>query len=154
MSKISERVESLSRKIMEGLEMDIQTGIAKERGSLYEENLPEGITATTVEAVKTYDADYVSASAYAFGQMANKAAQDNPQLTTGTCSLQGGYKDVVTHSWNRQRTYPNRLAGDGAEVVKHGVLTTVFETRAGKNAGQLKSVRDLIAQQMEEIAKS
>jgi hypothetical protein len=156
MSKITDSVLALSNKIMEGVELDAKTGIAKEKSetSLYDANLPEGIKPETVVVIKDYDADFVAASAHAFGQMANQAAQSDTGFTNASLSLRGGHKDTISHTWDRSRTYPNRLAGDGAEVTKHGVLSTTFETRAGKNTGQLKSVRDLIAQQMEELSKA
>jgi hypothetical protein len=67
MSKITDSVLSLSTKIMEGLDLDTKTGVAKEKSetSLYDANLPEGVKPETVEVIKNYDADFVAASAHA-----------------------------------------------------------------------------------------
>ena len=160
MSKVAESVLALAEKLMTSIELDTKTGVGTERGtdgngkSLYDCHLPSSLTPQVVEDVKTYDAEFVAASAYAFGQLANKAASGDKDFQTATLSMRGGHKDTITHAWDRTRTYTNRLAGDGAEVVKHGVISTTFETKAGKNAGMLKNVRDLIASQMEELAKS
>lgn len=158
MSKVAESVLALADKLMTSIELDTKTGVGTEKGtdgkSLYDSHLPGSLTPQVVEEVKSYDAEFVAASAYAFGQLANKAASGDKDFQTATLSLRGGHKDTITHAWDRNRTYTNRLAGDGAEVVKHGVISTTFETKAGKNAGMLKNVRDLIASQMEELAKS
>lgn len=158
MTKIAQNVLTLAEKLMSSIDIDTKTGVGTEKGtdgkSLYDSHLPETLTPQVVEEVKSYDAEFVAASAYAFGQLANKAATEDKAFQTATLGMRGGHKDTITHAWDRTRTYTNRLAGDGAEVVKHGVISTTFETKAGKNAGMLKSVRDLIASQMEELAKS
>jgi len=156
MSKIAPHILQLADKIEQDMELDSKTGIGKESGdiSLYDKYLPDSLTPAIVQEVKEYDATFVPASTLACGRMANKAAAEDPNFVAATFTMKGGHKDTIIHGWDRQRTYANRLAGDGAEVTKHGVITTTFETRAGKNAGQLKSVREQVASMMEELAKS
>jgi hypothetical protein len=47
---------------------------------------------------------------------------------------------------NRQKTYVNHLTGNGEPVIKHGVLTTEYQVSGGRNSGQLKHVREELAE--------
>lgn len=157
MGKLSDDILAFAKKAEAKMEIDRQTGIGKDTtdNSLFE-SLMEGedVNMGDVERVDNYRTKFVAGVTYAYGQVANRLAAEDPAFSTATIELKAGHKDNLTINWDRQRTYPNRLAGDGAEVTKHGVTSITLETRAGKNAGALKSVRELISSQMEELAKS
>ena len=145
---LSDDVAGLSKKIQTELIYDKETKIVSEKekaGSCYEENLPEGITPAVVKALSDYNSTYVAAGVHAFGTIAVAAMAKDKSLDRVSGEIKMGHRDVLSATIDRQRQYANHLGG-GEQIVKHGVVTPDYEVRAGKNAGQLKIARQLIAE--------
>lgn len=145
--QLKENVLALSKKIEAGLTIDKKTGVGSESVDLYEQNLPEGVTMQQVTDVSDYNTTFIAASTHAFGKIAVEAMQSNKKLDSATAEIKMGVKDTLSINVDRSKTYTAQL-GDkkGEPITKMGVVTTAYDVRAGKNGGQLKVARALIAQ--------
>lgn len=141
---LTAEVLALSKKMQEKLAYDkAATAVteSKEGTSLYDENLPDGFTPPMVKTIKDYDATFIAAGLHAAGTLIAGAMAKDKKLERATAELRMGHKDSVSFTVDRSKTYSNHLVGDGQEVTKYGVATTVYDVRAGRNAGQLKAAR-------------
>lgn len=141
-----ETVLALSKKIEAAVSLS-DDGVIKEKdaGKVYEENLPAGVTVDLVQKVNDYDAEFVAAGAHAFGSIAINAMAENKNLKEVTGELKTVDKNKASYSIERSKEYTNHLQG-GEKTVKYGVVTTSYEIRAGKNSGQLKAVKNELAE--------
>lgn len=140
---IKTEVLQLSESIQGEIELDTNTGIGSEKspGDAYKKNLPEGLTIEQVKTVNQYDANFIAASAHAFGQLSVKAMKDN-DLAQTTASIKTVDKNRVNLTVDRERVYKDHLRDSGKETTRYGVVTVNYEVRAGKStSGQLKQTR-------------
>jgi hypothetical protein len=144
--KISPEVESMAKVIEKHIEIDSKTGNGTEKESVFEKTLPDDLSIETVKKVNDHNSNFIAAGAYAFGQMAIKAMSKNASLEEADLKLKMAGRDHVEYHMNRQKTYANHLTGNGESVVKYGVLTTEYQVSGGRNSGQLKHVRDELAE--------
>jgi hypothetical protein len=142
-----EEVVNLSAKIEAAIMIDTDAGIIKEKepGKVYEQNLPDGLTLDLVEKINNYDTVFVAAGAHAYGNMAIKAMAENKGLKQVTGELKTIDKNKASYSVERSKEYVNHLQG-GEKTTKYGVTTTSYEIKAGKNSGQLKTVKNELAE--------
>lgn len=145
-ANLKEDVLDLAKKIEEGIEFDKKSGMGTETGNLYETNLPADLDIDTVKRVSDYNTTFIAAGAYAFGRIAVNAMSTSKGLERATLELKVGTRDSVAVTVDRTKEYTNRLDDSNSKIVKHGVVTTNYEVRAGKNAGQLKAARMAIAE--------
>jgi len=146
---LEKEVLELASKIEKDLVIDKKTGLVTENKSLYEENVPEGLTVEVIEKVADYNTKFIAAGAFAFGNIAINAMASNKSLDNATATFKMIDKDSVSYNLERHKVFNNHL-GNGEAIDKYGVITTSYDVRGGKNAGQLKTARKLIA----EIASS
>lgn len=144
-AQLKEDVLELATKIEAGLTMDKKSGVATASEDLYEQNLPEDLTMEEVKKVSDYNTTFVAAGTYAFGKLSVDAMSGNKGLEKTTGEIKMGVKDTLSFSMDRRKEYVNHLTG-GDKTVKFGVVTSAYEVRAGKNAGQLKVARTMIAE--------
>lgn len=140
-NKVSDNVTDLAKKLMDKIKVDEKTGVGTAEEGIYKDTLPEGITMKTVEAIKRHDRDFIAAGAEVFGTLAIEAMAKNKKLEEASLSIGMSKVDSVTYHVDRHRQYQNHLSGDGKPVDKFGILTTTYEAKGGKNAGDLKKVR-------------
>lgn len=153
-NKPSKEVLNLSAEMKKAMKVDKATGIGEAEESLYKNLLPEGLTMKTVTAVKDHDRDFIAAGALAFGELAIEAMSSNNKLTNASLNVPMTKLDNVSYNMERHREYKNHLTGHGAVVDKYGILTTTYEVKGGKNAGDLKKVRvDLQEMAAKKLAK-
>lgn len=147
-AKVKAEVLALAETIEAGLLHEKKSTVIteKEEGSLYEANLPEGLTPEIVNAVSDYNTTFVAAGAHACGKMAVEAMAKDKTVTEITGQIKMGKRDKVGYTIARSKEYENRLAGDGVKTEKFGVVTTSYEVQGGTNKGQLKAVRNLIGE--------
>lgn len=138
-------VVALSTKLQSGIKVDAKAATVTVADDLYKNNLPTGVTMEAVKAVSDYNTTFVAAGAHAFGVAAVEAMKDNKKLDRLTTDIPMGVKDNVSYTVDRVKEVPNRF-GNGETLIKHGVVTTSYEVRAGKNGGQLKAARTLIGE--------
>lgn len=139
-------VAALSTKISEGIKIDAKAATATAGESLYKDNLPEGLTMETVKSVSDYNTTFVAAGAHAFGEAAVAAMKGSKNLDRISVDIPMGVKDHVSYTVDRIKEVANRFGTGDATIIKHGVVTTSYEVRAGKNSGQLKAARQLIGE--------
>lgn len=142
---LKDSVIELAKKIEAGLTIDKKTGVGNAEDGLYKANLPEGLDMNTVKLVSNYNADFVAAGAFAFGKMAVDTMAKDKSLTKCTAEIKMAGRDSVTHNVDRRREYTNHL-GNGEKTEKFGVVTSIYEVKAGKNSGALKTARALVAE--------
>lgn len=139
--KVSEGVLDLAAKLKGKIKVDQATGVGEAEDTIYKDLLPEGLTLKTVEQVKRHDRDFIAAGAQVFGELAIEAMTKNKKLEEAQVSIGMTKMDNVSYHMDRHRQYPGHLTGDGKPVDKYGILTTTYEIKGGKNAGDLKKVR-------------
>ena len=139
--KISEGVLDLTAKLKGKIKVESDTGVGNAEDNLYKDLLPEGLTLKVVEQVKRHDRDFIAAGAQVFGDLAVEAMVKNKKLTEASVHIPMTKMDSVNYHLDRHRQYQNHLTGDGTPVDKYGILTTTYEIKGGKNAGDLKKVR-------------
>lgn len=149
------RILELATAIQTGVEINKETGLGseKEPNSIFAANLPEGLTVEIDQQLSEYKTDLGAAAVYASGQLAIDAMKANKALERVTVEIGMGGKDSFTTNVDRQKAFNNHLTGSG-EVIKYGVISTGYETIAGKNAGQLKKAKVAIGElALETLAK-
>lgn len=143
-ASVKDEVLEMAAKIEAGITMDAKTGEGKEDG-LYETTLPEHLTMETIKAVSDHNTTFIAAGAYAFGKLAIDAMKDNKDLPSANLEVKMGGRDTVSYNVDRSKEFSNHL-GDGVATIKHAVVTTSYDVRAGKNGGQLKAARQAIGE--------
>lgn len=139
--KVSEGVLDLAAKLKGKIKVDQATGVGEAEDTVYKDLLPEGLTLKTVEQVKRHDRDFIAAGAQVFGELAIEAMTKNKKLEEAQVSIGMTKMDNVSYYMDRHHQYPGHFTGDGKPVDKYGILTTTYEIKGGKNAGDLKKVR-------------
>lgn len=147
--EISEAVLEMAKAIEAELTLDNKTGIVAAGEGIYEKTLPENLTIDTVKAVSTHNANFVAAGSYAVGSMAVAAMAKHKNLERVSSEIKMAGKDVLNVAVERSKDFVNHLKrdekGEPEKSIRFGVVTTGYEVRAGKNAGELKKVRSAIA---------
>lgn len=144
---IKPEIITMSKVIGASLTSDKKEGTIVAAPDVFEKTLPETLTMETVNAVREHNTTFVAAGAHAFGTAAIDLMSSNKKLDRVAVEMGMGGKDSVAYTMDRSKTTTDHLHGKG-EIIKYGVMTTVLENVAGKNAGQLKAVR----KEMGEIA--
>lgn len=146
-SSVNEEVLALSTVIKSGITIDAKAGTAKAADGIYEKNLTEGLSMEIVKAVSDYNTTFVAAGAHAFGEAAVESMKGHKSLDKLTVDIPMGHKDSVTYTVDRSKTMPNRFSDKPDDTItKHGVVSTTYDVRAGKNGGQLKAARSHVGE--------
>jgi hypothetical protein len=140
-----ENVLELSKKIDTAVTFSDGTIRETNPGDVYKQNLPAGLTIDLVQKVNDYDAEFVAAGAHAFGSIAINAMAEDKSLKHVTGELKTVDKNKASYSIERSKEYVNHLQG-GEKTTKLGVTTVNYEIKPGKNSGQLKAVRNELAE--------
>ena len=135
---------ALAEAIRTDLSIDAQ-GTGTSKIDLYNTHLPEDLTPQIVTRVSDYNSTFTAAGTYAFGQVSAEAMRADPNLTKTGIDIPMG-NDTLKIGVERERSWKNPTAPDGPRVVKHAVVSTAYEVRAGRNAGQLKAAREAISE--------
>lgn len=136
----------LSKKILDNVEIDSKTGKGVEKENCFLQNLPATVTEEAVKDLEDYRTTYSSAATHAFGSLSIQALEKNADLSKTEIDLSFGVKDKLELSFDRSRSYPNTIAGNGEKIVKFGVVTAGVTMAATHNAGELKKVKNLLGQ--------
>ena len=146
--EISAEVLAISKSARAAMSVDKSTGIAsvKEDVDLFKENMPDTVTMEMVKAVGNYKANYIAGIGHALGQVAVEAMASNKKLdeVTGVFNMSG--RDRAKFTVQRSREFVNQMNPEGPKIVKHAPITVSLQEKHGKNGGQLKAVREAIAE--------
>lgn len=152
---IKEEVSSLADKI----QADISKAAAAKTNidnSLYEGNLPEGITKEIDNTVREYRQNFHHASGLSYGRAMVELAAKDKKLEGGNISIGMGGKDSIEYAFKTKEEFVNRMDKENpVTVVKHGYMVPKL-TIAGTagSSGQLSAVRKTIgALAAEKLAK-
>lgn len=137
---IKPEVLAMSKIISSAMTADKKEGTITYNEKVFAKTLPDTLTEETVNAVREHNTTFVAAGAHAFGTAAIELMTANKKIDRIATEINMGGKDNVSYSIDRSKTSVDHLHGKG-EITKYGVLSTVLETVAGKNGGQLKAVR-------------
>jgi len=143
MSKeLNPAVVELSARLVKGITIAKDHTVSV-NDDLYTSTLPEGLTKAIVEQVSDHNAVFIAASGDAFGKLATQAMVKDKSLAELTVVIPTVRKDHVDQTFTRTVVSTNAFAKTEAEkqVTKHGVLSTSYSIRAGKNKGDLQAVR-------------
>ena len=143
---IKPEVLEMSGKILECLKIDGRNGAITAEDNTFEKTLPEDLTMDIVNKVSDHNTTFVSAGIHAMGRMAIDAMSQHKNLDSASGTINMGGKDTLAATIDRSRTYANRLQEGATDVVKYGVTDVDYTVVAGKNAGQLKKVRQAIGE--------
>jgi|ERR1035437_6215901 hypothetical protein len=138
-------VIAISTEMQKGITIDAKAGSSVAKEDIYEKTLPEGLTLDIATKLSDHNANFVAAGAHAFGTLAVAAMSKAPKCEKLALEVPMAGKDSVTYNIDRFKDTVNHL-GNGETVRKFGVVNASVEIRAGKNGGQLKNARAIIAQ--------
>ena len=120
----------------------------------YTKNLPEGLTAETIEAVQKYNSTFYPAVTHAFGEHAITTMKNSSEVNQLTLEVPLVGKDHYDITVNRSRTYRNPQ-DETTPVVKWGHVESQLVTHAIKaGRGEMSVIRDrLSAMALEALCK-
>ena len=144
---INESVLNMSKKMKESVKVDSKSGVGLGVDSLYKDCLPEELNLKTCDSVHVYDRDFVAASAKVFGELSVDAMSSNKKLETSSITIPMGKGVSCSHQMAREKVWPNTLAGpDAPPIVKKGVVSSSFTTKAGKKQGDMGKIAKELAE--------
>lgn len=145
--------EDLAAKIKSGLVVDGETIKEAKPRSMYLENLPEGVSEKEVDALAKYNANFVTASHVAVGELAADIFTKDKACQQVDAEIHYfGKSDNLAINVQRKCTFQNHLATnpDDKEVTKHLVMKTVATTTSNRGIG-LKAIRDAMSSEFEQM---
>ena len=149
---IKEDVLALSNSIQK--ELSVDSGVMTGGEKSYESNLPEGLTIDLVTKVDDYNTTFVAGATHAVGTVAIQAMKADSSLNEIDHKIPMSGKNHVTIGVERKRSQVNSFSPDKEVTIRHGVTTVGLHTVAGNNAGELKKVRNALAELGREALKS
>lgn len=152
-SKIKPEIKTLSEIIVGGLDVSKSDGVISEIRDNYRENLPPEVTPEIDDAITDYRQRFVAASALAVGTIAINTLRDNKKLDVVTAELRMGKSDITRHSVERHREYSYGSGADRRTSEKDGVLSSEVDIKGEHTTGQLKVVRNAVAELAAEVLK-
>jgi len=163
---VSERILDMADKIKRHMTYDAENCRiyelrAPDGASLYNILLPDGLTPEIVMQLKEYDSEFVAASVYAIGQIAQDALCETPTPQYFTTHLQLGGQDrvyieltpaskVVTKLQPQNCSSEDTSATD--TVTIYGDMEVVYYTDMSRiQRNTLCSVQEAVSQQIKEL---
>lgn len=148
--ELSERVQTISSKMVAGLNVDNKTGLISEsgkRGDIFEQNLPDGLTLDQDTLSQEYRRDFAAAGAHAVGTLAAEAMAGNKKLDSAAAEIGMNGKEELGVTVYREKTYPGiKKEGepDPTPIVKQGEVRVVYDSPVGNSSGDLKKAKVLV----------
>lgn len=147
---VSPEVSELTDKLMNDLTV-AANGITDVKPDLFIRTLPENLDEKTVRAVNKHTTNFIAASANAVGKLAVAAMAGDKKMSTVTAHIPTVGHDYVDIAVHREKTFVNPQDKDHP-ITKQGAVDIKYHVQAGApKAGQLKTIRALLA---EEAAKA
>lgn len=146
-------VNQVVRKIADSMKerMDIgEGGLNTVPKEVYVEHLPEGVDMNTVESVMGHNERMTAALTLANGEYALDAMKKDKSLQKVSTTMKYGKFGEATSSLERSAEGRKSVA-DPTIITRYGVTSTKVKTTAGKNRGDLKKVRESLAQQAADL---
>jgi hypothetical protein len=148
-SKIKPEVTALSDVFTKAMTLKIsddkKSGVIEIADGAYVDNLPEGINKDMVSKLQAYNSTVAASAALAVGTMANAAIKKNKELDRVTMTLPTVGKDFFEVVNDRSREV--RDVSTGNTSIKFGNVSVSHKMYAARARGQLKEVREMLAEQ-------
>ena len=146
---IKPEVLEMSELISASLTMDKKTGKCSVPDNLYVSLLPEGITEDVVRTLQKHNGTVVAAAAHAVGEAAIPVMKKDKELDNVTLEMKTVDKDAIGVSFDRSRQVPSRDENNkpNGTRTKFGSTSVEVISYNAKNRGQLKAVKELLAEQ-------
>ncbi len=141
--------EELVKKIQTSI-TGAETGVAQASDTVYNENLPEGLTPETVQQVSDYTTVFVASGMEAAGNASLAAMKKDKKLDSVSVNLPlgaFGQADYVVHRSKEVTIPPTEKGGEATKEVQFGVNRCNVSFIAGKNSGLLGKARDAIKEE-------
>lgn len=135
LKKIPESVQKIADTIEANVNIDKNLGVISEAepSSVYYQTLPEGLTPELVNQHDRHNKDFVTANNMVIGRIGLQVLADNKKLDVVTSNLAMGNHSSIAATLERSRDYTLKTSGEAQTITKHGVVTPVYETLAGRN---------------------
>jgi hypothetical protein len=145
----------LADKIQENLVINDGNIEEKEKHSVYDSNLPEGVTPETVNKIAKYNAAFINASHIATARMAAELFKEDKNKNVVNASIGFfGPDDTVDITVHRSKTFTNSFAKEGEpkEVEKNLYMQSAVTVRSNSGIG-LKSLKEELSNELSSLFK-
>lgn len=146
MNEIKQDTKDLAEKVKQGLSINKEGAVTVQEG-LYEKTLPDGLTIGQVKAVHDHHSNMVAASALAVGELALPIMKKNSSLERVEATIPIVGRDTMTVV--TQRSKEGRNPTNGETTMTWGRTTVGVDFHASGNRGELKKVRNHLADAFE-----
>lgn len=154
MSKLKKEVAALVDKMQDGISV-AKDGVATVNDSLFEDNLPEGISMKTVAEVENYKMNFGAAAQHVWGKKVVDVMAKNADLHEASVKIPMTKNSRYEMTIYDKKDYINRLSGTNETVTQYGVTVTRLVDNAGRaNIGPMGAVRSEIREYAKEKFKS
>lgn len=121
--------------------------------SVYDDNLPDGLTPDVVKQVSNYTTEFVAAGMEAAGNIALQAMKKDKKLQDVEATLPMGAFGEVDYQVRREKEVqlPFAKEGEPTSEVQYGTSHVKVSFHAGRNSGLLSKVRKEIKANAAEI---
>ena len=114
--KVNETVHKIKADAAKDFKVG-EGGVVSAAEDLYERNLPEGITTSTVKTLQQYNADFVAGTGLALGEFGLEHFKKHKTAQELSLEVNAG-KDKVGLQFQRHKTFPN---GQGGTVERYEI---------------------------------
>jgi len=145
----------LAEKIQQNLVVNEGTIEEKNRHSVYDENLPEGITPEMVNSIAKYNAAFINASHVAVAKMAAELFKEDERKNSVNASIGFfGPDDTVDITVHRSKTFTNSFAKEGEpkEVEKTLYMQSSVTVRSNNGVG-LRNLKEELSKELSSLFK-
>lgn len=144
--KLKNEVLDASAHIKAGVSISKETGFGTVEDGLFKSfAVKQGLEEDVIEKVDDVRTTFAAGAVHAVGELAIDAMVSNKNLTRASAEIPMGKRDTFSVAIDRRKEFPNFLTG-GEPVEKFAVVSAQYDQQAGKNAGQLKKAKTLIAE--------
>lgn len=144
MSEVKTHIRQLADTLKTNLTIG-EAGVISAPADLYEKTLPEGVDMSTVSKVYGHTEDLAAALTLATGEMGETALKADKKLESVSSEMKIGKHGTIAAQYARMATRP-KSPTDRTPVTHYGVTQTKVTTVAAKNRGELRKVRDSLAE--------
>lgn len=142
---VKPEVLEFSKSVQKELTCDAKTGIVTgDVQSVYDANLPEGITPDVVKKVSEYDAVAINGTVHAVGNIAIEAMKKNSGLERVTGDFTFGHRGALGVTVDRTKEVVNNFSPNKETMTKYGSISAEVKYKAGRG-GQMTAVKKAIA---------
>lgn len=139
-----EKYKALADSIKSHLKVDGNSITEEKERSAYLSNLPDGITAKTIEEISKYNSKFLAAAHLAVANIASDIFKKTNYNQVNATIGYFGPRDTINMLVSKSKTYYNHLPGDNPkEVTKYMVFNTKVESTSIKGYGIKSLLKDI-----------